>query len=45
MKLRELGWEGADWIHLAQDSDSCEHINGLSSSIKGGDVSLQAERL
>jgi hypothetical protein len=21
MDLREIGWEGVDWIHLAQDSD------------------------
>jgi hypothetical protein len=21
MDLRELGWEGVDWIHLAQDVD------------------------
>jgi hypothetical protein len=21
MELREMGWEGLDWIHLAQDRD------------------------
>jgi len=21
MDLREIGWEGLDWIHLAQDKD------------------------
>jgi hypothetical protein len=21
MKLREIGWEGVDWIHLAQNKD------------------------
>jgi hypothetical protein len=21
MKLREIGWEGVDWIHLTQDRD------------------------
>jgi len=21
--LRELGWEGVDWIHLAKDKSSC----------------------
>jgi hypothetical protein len=21
MNLREIGWEGVDWIHLAQDRD------------------------
>jgi hypothetical protein len=21
MDLREIGWEGVDWIHLAQDMD------------------------
>jgi hypothetical protein len=23
MDLRETGWEGVDWIHLAQDRDQC----------------------
>jgi hypothetical protein len=23
MDLREIGWEGVDWIHLAQDRDQC----------------------
>jgi hypothetical protein len=22
MDLREIGWEGVDWIHLAEDRDS-----------------------
>jgi hypothetical protein len=21
MELREIGWEGVDWMHLAQDRD------------------------
>jgi len=37
--VREVGWEGVDWIHLAQDrgpvAGSCEHGNELSLSIKG----------
>jgi hypothetical protein len=23
MDLREIGWWGVEWIHLAQDRDSC----------------------
>jgi hypothetical protein len=34
------GWEGVDWIHLAQDRDqwrvSFEHGNETSGPIKGG---------
>jgi hypothetical protein len=40
MDLREMGWEGVDWIHLDQDRDQwwcCEHSNGPSGAIKGGD--------
>jgi hypothetical protein len=29
MDLREIGWDGVDWINMAQDRDhwkgSCEH--------------------
>jgi hypothetical protein len=42
MDLREIGWEGADCIHVAQDRDcywgSCEHGNEPSGSIKGEDL-------
>jgi hypothetical protein len=38
MDLGEIGWDGADWIDVAQDRDqrrgSCEHGNELSGSIK-----------
>jgi hypothetical protein len=36
MDLREIGWGGMDWIHLAQDRDQCsfEHGNEPSGSIK-----------
>jgi hypothetical protein len=28
--LREIGWEGVDWIHLAQDRDQwCDILNTL----------------
>jgi hypothetical protein len=28
MDLREMGWEGVDWIHLAQDRDQWQaHMN------------------
>jgi hypothetical protein len=36
--LREIGWNGIDWIDLAQDREteegSCEHGNEPSGSIK-----------
>jgi hypothetical protein len=36
--LKEIGWEGVDRIHLAQDRDpvagSCEHGHEPSSSTK-----------
>jgi len=38
MDLREIGWGGVNWIHLAQDRDqwqTCKHGNESSSSIKG----------
>jgi len=38
MDLREIGWEGVDWIHLGQDRDQWrEHGNKPSGSIKGGE--------
>jgi hypothetical protein len=43
MDLRKIGWDGTDWIDLAQDRDqwregSCEHINEPSGSIKCWEV-------
>jgi hypothetical protein len=26
MDLRETGWEGVDWMHLAQDRDQCRAV-------------------
>jgi len=26
MDLREIGWEGVDWIHLAQDRDQWQDL-------------------
>jgi predicted CoA-binding protein len=26
MHLREIGWDGADWIDLAQDGDQCKAL-------------------
>jgi hypothetical protein len=26
MDLREIGWEGVDWIHLAQDRNQCQAL-------------------
>jgi hypothetical protein len=38
MDLREIGWDGIDWIELAQDRDqlegSCEHGDEPSGSLK-----------
>jgi hypothetical protein len=35
MDLREIGWDGMDWIDLAQDREgSCEYGNKTSGSIK-----------
>jgi hypothetical protein len=39
--LRETGWEGVDWMHLAPDREtvagSCEHSNEPSDFIKDGE--------
>jgi hypothetical protein len=39
--LREIGWEGVEQMHLAQDKGPvagyCEHGNEPSVSIKGGE--------
>jgi hypothetical protein len=37
MDLGELGWDGMDWIDLAQEG-SCEHGNELSGSLKCWEV-------
>jgi hypothetical protein len=34
MDLREIGWEGVDWIHLAQDRDKWLAVVN-TNSIKG----------
>jgi hypothetical protein len=26
MDLREIGWEGVDWMHLAEDRDQCRAV-------------------
>jgi hypothetical protein len=40
MDLLEIGWEGVDWIDLAQDRDRwrtlVEHSNETSGSINAG---------
>jgi len=38
--LREIEWEGVDWMYLAQDSDQWRvdvNTNELSGTIKCGD--------
>jgi hypothetical protein len=44
MDLREIGWDGVDWMHLAWDRDQWQALlnsvmngNEPSSSIKGGE--------
>jgi hypothetical protein len=40
MGLKQIGWEGVDWIHLAHDRDywrSCEHGNKHSDFVKIGE--------
>jgi hypothetical protein len=42
MDLREIGWDGVDWIDVAQYRDrvegSCEHGNEPLSSVKSWEV-------
>jgi hypothetical protein len=38
MDLREIGWDGADWMDMAQDRGSCEHGIEPSGSIKCWEV-------
>jgi hypothetical protein len=42
MDLREIGWDGVDWVDLAQDKGplegSCEHGDKPSGSIKCWEV-------
>jgi hypothetical protein len=39
MDVREIGWEGVDWMHLAQDRDQWRDVvnTEASGSIKGGE--------
>jgi hypothetical protein len=34
MDLRDIGWDGRNWIELAQDRDLCEHGDEPSGSLK-----------
>jgi hypothetical protein len=36
MDLKDVGWEGVDWIHVTQDS-FCKHGNEPSDFLKGGE--------
>jgi hypothetical protein len=38
MDLREVGWDGMDWIDLAQDRDRCECGDEPPGSIKCWEV-------
>jgi hypothetical protein len=35
--LREMKWEGVDWINLTRDKNSWERSKEISDSIKGGE--------
>jgi hypothetical protein len=37
MDFREIGWDGVDWIDLAQEG-TCKHGNGPSGSIKCSEI-------
>jgi hypothetical protein len=41
--IREMGFEGVDWIYLGQDSihwlSSCEQSKDLSGSVQSGEIS------
>jgi hypothetical protein len=32
--LRETGWGGIDWIHLAQDRDQCQAIVNMVMNLQ-----------
>jgi hypothetical protein len=32
MDLREIGWEGVDWMHLAYDKDQCRFLVNAAMS-------------
>jgi hypothetical protein len=34
MELREKGWEGADWIHLAQDKDQWRDLVNMVINLR-----------
>jgi hypothetical protein len=40
MDLGEMGWEGVDWMHLAQDRGQWALVNSneLSGSVKRGEL-------
>jgi hypothetical protein len=38
MDLREIGWDGMDWIDLRPVESSCEHGNEPPGSIKCWEV-------
>jgi hypothetical protein len=50
MQLKEIGWEGVDWIHVTQDMDKlvvdyCERGVERSGSIKRGGIPWLVELL
>jgi hypothetical protein len=34
MDLKEVTWEGMDWLHLAQDSDQCRAVMNMVTNLR-----------
>jgi glycine cleavage system protein P-like pyridoxal-binding family len=34
MNLREIGWEGVDWIHMAQDREQCQALVNIVMNLQ-----------
>jgi hypothetical protein len=34
MDLREIGWDGMDWIHLARDRDRCRALVNTAMNLR-----------
>jgi hypothetical protein len=34
MDLREIGWEGVDWFHLAQDRDQWQDLVNTAMNLQ-----------
>jgi hypothetical protein len=45
MDLREIGWDGMDWIELAQDRDQCRTLVNTGSSLVAAKLAASEEGL